>query len=440
MLLFRPLLASAFCAWALLVAPPARAEEPPEPLTLERAVQLATERNERVLAARERAQAAEARVARARSFFFPELAATGTYTRRYQEVVRQVAGQDVVIQRQNALGAVATARMALFDLRGIFLYQAASLEEQAAGLEAVEVRRRIGFEAAGAYLATLGSQEVAESAARRLAYTRQVLEDARARAAAGLAGSNDVTRAELELATAEAQLTQASAQAESSRLQLGFLLVAPNPGLLSPPQELLATATRPAESFDPLALQALERRPDLLATKLRVQALEANAREPLARLVPSLGASAVYRLTNEAGFLGRPFDIQAGLDLTWTFFDGGERYAERRERLALARAAGLDLTAQVRQVDVAMEQAQVNLQASQAALRQSEAAVQAARRNAEEAQILYRQGLTTALVVADASLRLFEAEVALARAAFALGTSLLELRGVVGLDALGKEP
>jgi len=82
----------------------------------------------------------------------------------------------------------------------------------------------------------------------------------------------------------------------------------------------------------------------------------------------------------------------------------------------------------------------VELTNAQAALRQSELAAAQARRNAEETGILYRQGLSTALAVADASLSLFQAEVDLARARYTLGVALLDLRSAVGLDPLGKEP
>jgi outer membrane protein TolC len=58
----------------------------------------------------------------------------------------------------------------------------------------------------------------------------------------------------------------------------------------------------------------------------------------------------------------------------------------------------------------------------------------------DETGELYRQGLASALAVSDANLRLFEAEVALARARFGLGLALLDLRAAQGLDALGKEP
>lgn len=447
----RPFLAASLCAWLALSTLEAEAQTPEpaarpleeaagEPLTLERAVALAAERNETVLAAQKRAVAADARVARARAFFFPELAVTGTYTRRLHETVREVAGEQVVVQTRNALGATATARMALFDARGYPLYRAARLEGEAAELDAREARRVVAFEAADAFLTTLGNQQVYEAARRRLDFARQSLQDAKARAEAGLASTNDVTRAELEVSSAEVQLAAARGTADTSRLELGFLLVSPVQGELALPEPLLAQAAGSAEQPAGIEKEAEARRLDILSARLKVQAQEEAAREPLARLFPSLGVTGQYRLTNEAGLAGRRGDGFLALDLTWNLFDGGERYAERRERVALAQALDLETTARTRRVGVDIQRAQVQLTNAQAALRQSELAAAQARRNAEETGILYRQGLSTALAVADASLRLFEAEVAMAQARYVLGVALLDLRAAVGLDPLGKEP
>jgi outer membrane protein TolC len=447
MSLARPLLAAPLCAWLALSSldAGAQAAEPAarpleeaagEPLTLDRAVALATERNETALAAQRRAEAADARVARARAFFFPELTVSGTYTRRLHENVRD--GE--VLQTRNAFSSTAIARMALFDARGFPLYRAARLEGEAAELDAREARRLVGFEAADAFLTTLGNQQVYEAAVRRLEFARQSLLDARARAEVGLASTNDVTRAELEVSNAEVQLASARGSADTSRIELGFLLVSSVQGPLALPEPLLAQAAGNIEQPPWLAQEAEGRRLDILSARLKVQAQEAAAREPLARLFPSLGVTGQYRITNEPGFAGRRGDGFLALDLTWNLFDGGERYADRRERVALAQALDLEATARTRRVGVDIQRAQVQLTNAQAALRQSELAASQARRNAEETGILYRQGLSTALAVADASLRLFEAEVAMAQARYTLGVALLDLRAALGLDPLGKEP
>ncbi|AKJ04121.1 TolC family protein [Archangium gephyra] len=401
---------------------------------------LAAERNESALTAQARSEAAEARVARARAFFLPRLNVGATYTRRAYEVVRVVDGVPLVSQTQNALSGSATATVPLFDARGFPLLQAANRDREATKLEAVEARRQVSFQAANAFLSTLGLQQVVQAAERRLAFVRQSLEEAKARAQAGLASTNDVTRAQLDLATAEAELADAVGQAETSRLELGYLLVAPVEGPLAPPETLLGEASRPVESFALLAEDALERRPDLLSSKLRVEQQQALAREPLARLFPTLSASGQYSIANETNFADKNWNGSLSVTLGWSLFDGGERYAERRERLALVRVQELDVAARTRRVDVSVDRANVALRTAQAQLNRSQVAVEAARQNAEETSILYRQGIASSLALSDAQVRQFEAEVALARARYALGSALLELRSAVGLDPLGKEP
>lgn len=425
------------CAWLTLLVHDASAQEA---LTLERAVALAAAGNETALAAGARAEAAASRVAKARAFFLPRLTVTGSYLRRPQETTREVGGETVIVQRRNALGASAVARVTLFDARGVPLYQAAQADRDATALDAREVRRQVAFQAATGFLSTLGLEQVAEAAARRLAYARQSLEEAQARAAAGLASTNDVTRAELDVATAEATLADAQGQAATGRLELGYLLVASVDGPLALPETLLGEASRPVDSFRGLAEGALERRPDVLSARLRVEGQRALAREPLARLFPALSASAQYNLTNESGLAGRTGNGFVSVDLSWTLFDGGERYADRRERLALTRALEWEAAGRERRLDVSVARAEVTLRTAQASLSRGEVAVRAARQNAEETSLLYRQGLVSALALSDAQVRQYEAEVAQAQARYSLGAALLELRSAVGLDPLGKEP
>ena len=66
-------------------------------------------------------------------------------------------------------------------------------------------------------------------------------------------------------------------------------------------------------------------------------------------------------------------------------------------------------------------------------------AVDAGRKNANEAAILYRQGLARALEVTDANVARFEAEVGFARSQYAVALTLLGLRSALGLDPSGKE-
>ena len=417
-----------------------RAGAEPQGLTLADAVRLALERNERASAAEARADAAEARVAKARAFFFPDITFTGTYTRRPYETFRTVDDERVTIQRRNAFASTSVLTLTLFDARSIPLYRQAVLERDAAALSASNDKRLLGFEAGDAFLLTLSADQVRQAAGRRLEFARKNLGDATARYEAQLASSNDVTRAELELATAEREFSRGKGEAEAAYLHLGFLLDTEAKAPLAHPEELLRAASGLSEASEELVDRAQERRLDLAASRQRARALQAFAAEPLLRPVPSLGVTGQYRTTNEGGLANRTRDWFLGASLTWRLFDGGEWFAERRERRALAFVADLDVRAAQRRVALDVHTAAVALRSAQATVRQAEVAAEVATKNAEQTAELYRQGLASALEAADANVRLFEADVALARGRYSLALAFLDLRAALGLDPFGEEP
>jgi outer membrane protein TolC len=411
-------------------------------LTFEQTVDRSIERNERAKISRESTTASEARLSQARSFFFPTLSVNGNYTRRANETVRDVGGQQVTVQALNALSATATARWTVFDARGIPLYRAAAREVDATKLESAEARRLLAFEAGDAFLQTLSSLAVVDAARRRVEFAQQSVKDSGARQSAGLVSSNDVTRAQLEAAIAERELTRARSTAEASRIQLGYLLdaQAEELAILERPAGLLDVAAAHGPQVSPEALaQASGARLDVAAAQARAAQAEALSSEPNARLLPTIAVTGQYRLTNEPGLSGRNGDGFVGIDLTWALFDGGDRYGERRQRLAEASSAALQARLRQRKVAADVHSALVSLKSAQASLAQAKVAADIAQKNATEAEELYRQGLTSTLQLSDAALRRFEADVELARGQYGLAISLLDLRAAMGVDPLGRE-
>ncbi len=434
----RPLIL--FLALALALSAGIARAEGGDDLSLEKAVRLALERNERARAAEARLQASQARVSGARAFFLPDLTLVGAYTRRAYQTSREVGGETVILQRYNALSPTAMMSLNIFDARAFPLYRMAKQDREATRLSSADDRRLLAFDAAEAFLTALSAEQVSEAARRRLDFARKSLKDAQARFEAQIVSSNDVTRAELELATAERELTGAHGDAETARLSLGHLLDTDVEGPLAPPAALLQAAAEPPGRGDDLIALAQRQRPDVAAGRQRAEALHASAQEPLFRAFPSLTLTGQYRGTNETGLNGRRHDGNAALSLAWRLYDGGEASASRAERLALARAADLDAQAVERRVALEVRSALVALASRQAAIRQASVAVEVARKNADQAAELYRQGLANALQVADANIRLFESEVALARARYGLALAHLDLRAARGLDPLGEEP
>lgn len=402
-------------------------------LSLDQAIRLAVTRNERAAIADRRVEAARARVDRARAFFFPDLTVGADYTRRGDDSLRPVGEQ------ANDLTADANIRQVIFDARAFPLFRQSRLLRDSALYFAAEEKRLLAFEAADAFITTLSLEQVAAAADRRRNFAQTNLNDARARFEAGLVSSNDVTRAALELATAERESARARGDVEIGYLQLGNLLNVEVQGPLEVPQELLAEATSPAAATEGTVEQARNRRLDVAASQRTAQAQRAFAEEPPRRFFPTLALNGNLESSNQEGLSGRQNDSTLALNLSWPVWDGGDRAADRAERLALARAAELDLALLERDVELEVRSSSVGVASEQASLRQAIAAVEAARKNAEETSALYREGLASALEVADASVQLFEAEVAEARARFQLTLAFLALRSATGLDPVGQE-
>lgn len=411
-----------------------------EILTLEQAIKMALRGNERAITAEQNVEAASARVLKARAFFLPTVNVSGTYTRRPFETVRVIGGVPIIVQSLNALSGAASLSMTVFDSKSLPTLVQANADRDAEAYSTVDAKRKLAFDVGSAFLTTLSVDQVLEASRRRHEYAKQSLEAARARHAAGLVSVNDVTRAELEAVTAEVGMTQVQGQVETTYLSLGYLINGPTPRKLRVPDFLLRAADEKPAAVEKLVKEAQDRRPDVRSLQLRVKSGNSLALEPLLRWLPSLTLNGRYTYTNEAGLTGKNFNWNAGLTMNWSVFDGLTRNGDYSERKALAYQASLNLQAGLRKVELDVRNALVSLQNAQAALKLATVAQSVAKKNEEETTELYRQGLSSALQVADANVRLFEAEVALVQARYGLGTAYLNLESALGLDPFGKEP
>ena len=338
---------------------------------MEEAIRLAVSRNERALASGELLQAAEARLSKAQAFFFPDVQASGAYTHRPYESVRNVGGEDVTLSRSDAFSSTLTARQVIFNARAFPIWKQAASDRDAARFEAAEQRRLVAFEASDAFLRTLGFEQVAAAAERRVDLARQNLADARARFEAQIVSSNDVTRAVLEEASARREATRTRNEAETSRLALANLLVAPVPARLEVPVSLLSPPADVTAGDAELVERARELRLDVAAKKKRAEALHYYSKEPMNRFFPALVARADGKWTNEAGLSGRNTTWTYGLDFSWTLFDSTLSFADARERKAIARAADLDAQARERAVDLDVRTALASVANARAAVEQA---------------------------------------------------------------------
>lgn len=399
------------------------------PLTLEQAITRALEANEVPRIAQTRVDRAEAARRQALALVLPTLSAAATYRRRPGDAA--ISGR--VVQREDSLSARATIETMLIEPRAFPLIGSADASIRAEELLAEDTRRKLAFQVAETYYAVLVAEGTRAAAQRRVELAATVAESERARQAAGLTNRTRATRAELELATARVTLTRAENAARTSRLALGYLIVA---DATAPLISTVVVPDAPGRSAAELAEEAAADRPDIKALEQRAEALRALAREPLMRMIPSLGVAANLRATNEAGLAQRDVDWDFAATLDWTLYDGGASYAEARARDADARATELELDAARRRAGLEVRTALADLSTARAALVQAQEQLRVARANNDDVRSLFARGLASAVEQADAAVAEFEAAVTYEAERFALALAHLGLRQALGLSPL----
>ncbi len=412
---------------------PARAEG--QTITIDDAIRFALTRNERAKIADIQVDVADAAVERARSGFLPVVTLNGSATQRAYEVTRNGStttpynsGTSTFLVNQPLLNATAWP-----------LYRQAQRLLDAQRFQSAQDKRTLAYDAARAFMVVLSEQQVLQAAMRRVDLAKAGMATSQARVEAQLVGTNDLTRAQLEVATAEREVENDRGFLQRAMIQLAFVLNTKIGGELTPPSATLRAAEQGVMNIDQLVAVALPRRLDVLATHHRVVAAHLFATEPMLRLVPTVGLQAQVRGATVTDPSARWDDETIGLTLTWTLYDAGIRYADKRSRQGLASIAELDLQQLRRHVDADVRLAVASLQSTQASFRVAGIAVEAAKKSAEETEILYRQGLARAIEVTDSIGSRFVAEVNYAVAQFGMAQAYLDVRFAMGLDPMGTE-
>jgi outer membrane protein TolC len=414
-------------AASLAIQAPAAAQEA---LHMEEAIRLALANNERSQKTGYRVETAEGQLDRARTAFFPSLTAGGSGVWRATE---DRSG------RSTTTSGTVTLTQPLLNPSAFPLYAQSKHQLESERWGANQDRRVLAFDTARAFLLVLTSERVLEAAGKRLDRAKANIANAEARAQAGLASTNDVTRAQVELAASLRESAQAQGSTLRAHAQLSFLVGKRIDGALAAPDRTTQGAERFENTAQSQVQAAIDRRPDVRAAAERSLALQLSAKEPLYRLIPSLSAQGQIRLLPDPLATEKAADETITLNLTWNIFDQGSRYADRRTRLAQSESQQLDEKLLRRSVATDVELAAIALRTAREAYRIAGDAVAGTQKLTEETAILYQQGLARALEVTDANAKRFDAEVSQASAKLSMEQAYLELRFALGLGPIDEE-
>ncbi|MDB4944626.1 MAG: outer rane efflux protein [Labilithrix sp.] len=397
---------------------------------MEDAIRLALATNERAQKTGYRVETAEGQLDRARTAFYPSLTASGSGVWRSTE-----DGSGRNITESGAL----TLSQPILTPSAFPQYSQSRHQLESEKWGAAQDRRVLAFDTARAFLTVLTAERVLEAAGKRLDRAQANIANAKARAEAGLNSTNDVTRAQVELGSSLREVAQGQGSVARAHTNLSFLVGKRIDQPLAAPDRTTQSAQRFDAMADAQVKAAVERRPDVKSAAERTEALRMSAKEPLYRLIPTLQAQGQMRFVPDAAANQKAVDETVTLNLSWNIFDQGARYADRRTRLAQAESQALDEKLLRRSVANDVELAAIALRAARESLTIADGQVQQTVKLTEETDILYKQGLASALEVTDAISKRFDAEVSQASARLSMEQAYLELRYALGLGPIDED-
>ncbi|HEV8639994.1 MAG TPA: TolC family protein [Methylomirabilota bacterium] len=390
--------------------PPAPAQVAGRLLTLDEAVAIALESQPQIQARLFDYAAARFRVDQALAPLLPQLTGSVTATKSQSVTLsnnQATLNAPVFVSREMSdtlLAQVALSQL-LFDFGKNMAATEAAKKLAAVALEDIELQRQlIALAVKEAYTNILFAQRLIRVNQQAVDRAQLNLKSARGFFEVGTRPKSDVARAEVDVANSRVDLIRARNAERLARVALNTAM-----GIeVDTPTQVQDNLVYELVTLDRIAIrdEALRQRPEYRQARLRVEAAEASERQAFRNFFPDISGSGTYGGTrtdlNESWTLG--------LSLSWSLFDGGSRIARYREAKAnleasraRVRATELDLSRELEQAQILVEEAQERIQAAQTA-------VVSAQENFRLAQGRFDAGVGTILELTDAQLALTQTQ------------------------------
>ncbi len=394
------------------------------PLTVERAIALAWERNPDMRAASERIGAAQARVGEAASAFYPHLGARASYVRTDNPA--QAFGM-IAAQRGfspgldvNDPGATENYRPELYASMNLFRGGQDRLLREAArhGLDATEqeraaIRNALADAVTATYYAHLAAQEQVGVAQASVQAVESELAEAQKRFNAGALLKSDVLSLEVRLAAAKEGHVRARNAVEHAKAGLRLLLALgpEEPVELTPgPQDRGPVIP---QSFGEALARAVSERPEIRAAAKLLEVRRSELGAEKGAFLPRVDAFGTYGQDHDTFEFDHDqdnwtFGVVVELDL-FSGFRKSERVRGSERRLAEAQAlqdkARLQVEQEVKSAMLALDEARERVAVTEKSIAAAEEALRLVREQYQAGTTTVTRYLETEVALADARSR-----------------------------------
>ncbi len=413
-------------------------------LTLGDAARLAAERSAPVLEARSRVEGAQARVRQSTSALLPTVDAnvlrgartfnTASFgldfpTAPGQEPFFDPAGE--VVGPVRSADVRASAELPLLDLSALGRRRSAQAGADAAMREEEAAADQAGALAARVYVADIRARAEVVAREQDLDLARELLGVAQGQLDAGVAVALDVTRAQSQVVTIQAQLLSARHGADIADLALRRALRLPADATIELVDDLESATSSDRVTEAEATARALDARSDLATARAyRTAATEGLSAVKAGRL-PRLSLSA------DEGYYGKRFGHMLntyswGLRLSVPLFDGMKRSAQLQEEEA--RIHEMDFRIEDLEAEVAFQvrQALLNLSAAREQADAADERLRLAQLEVDQEEDRVRAGVSGTADVVRAAMRLNEARTARLDVLSALQAARVALAAATG--------
>jgi outer membrane protein TolC len=379
---------------------------PGETLTIGKCIDIALTKNPSIVAAVNTVDVNQSRVGEARSSYYPQLSATGTYDR-----ISPIPGTSAAPLGARPIFNQYTSSLILNQTIYDFGRTSSSVDVSKYNLESSRFdlntsQDAITLSVKQAYYGVLQAKRNRDVAADVIKQFQLHLDQAKGFYDVGTKAKIDVIKAEVDLSNAKLSLINAE-----NALKIAWVTLNNAMGVPDAPEYTIEdnlSFQQYAITLEEATARAFDNRPDLQSIIAKRQAAEANISLARSGYYPVLSGSASYN--SAAADIPPSQLVQGGLDHGWDvgvaltipLFSGfltSHQMAEAKSSLYALRANEESLRHQIL-LDV--RQAFLNLQAAEASISTADLAVKQAKENLDLANGRYAAGVGSPIEVSDA--------------------------------------
>ncbi len=412
-----------------------------EKITIADAIRMALSDSYQIINAQKTKEIYEEQLAEANSYFYPSLSLDGSYNRALKKG-KIIMGDNIIEIGQNNTYTA--------GLNGSYvLWSGGQIRNTA---RAAKVGAETGFYNLR-HVQDLVTQQVVKfcydiiyAAAlihvqeEYLDIAKQHLAEAQAKYQQGLASNLDVLTQKVKVENIEPLVLQAKKNFELGNLYLRQILNR------DPEDNIYLTWSEkdlhlpPTPDLDELYRIAMERRPELMLSKLAVDAAHYNINIAKAGHMPilALNADYTYNGVTDNGFPQHKQDYywssSAGVTLSIPLFEGGKVSSQVAQKELAYEQAVAEYQNKMKNVRIQVKEAWLNLEEARSRIEATKGVVDQARENLNAQMKRYRAGLTSQLEVNDAISNVNDSDLQFVQAVYDGAIALSDLKFAVGAE------